>query len=119
MKLNGGLSAYRPAQCMFSQPTATNLCLIRNDDEGFLFHFVGGPPAWQQRNQMPSKETEILISPEGRTEVDVIYNDAPRPAALAISLARTQAVTLNGGPKAYVPAACMSAPAATEANPAW
>jgi hypothetical protein len=117
VKSNGGLSAYRPAQCMFSQPTTTNLCLIRNDDQGFLFHFVGGPPAWEQRNQMPSKETELLISPEGRTVVEVIYNSTPRPPARAISLARTQAVTLNGGPRAYAPASCMSAPAATKANP--
>jgi hypothetical protein len=117
VKLNGGLGVYRPAQCMFQTPTPANPCVVSSDEPGYRFHFVGGPPAWQQTNQMPTRETEILISPEGRQVEQLIYDGDLRPAARAISLARTEAVTLNGGPQAYEPARCMNAPAATTANP--
>lgn len=117
VKLNGGLGVYRPAQCMFQTPTPDNPCLVSTDTAGYRFHFVGGPPAWQQTNRMPTRETEILISPEGRQVEQLIYDGDLRPAARAVSLARTEAVTLNGGPRAYEPARCMNAPSATAANP--
>lgn len=116
VRLNGGLGTYRPAQCMFSSPVPANSCLSRDDEQGYLFHFVGGPPAWEQRNRMPTLETEILVDPEGRMVKEVIYNGEPRPAARAISLARTHTIQLNGGLGVYVPAQCMFAPAATRGN---
>ena len=116
VRLNGGLSAYRPAQCMFATAASTNPCLVRNDADGYLFHFVGGSPAWEQQNRMPTVETEILISPEGREVGEVVYNGELRAPALAISLARTHAVELNGGPTVYEPDSCMLAPAAARGN---
>jgi hypothetical protein len=102
---------------MFTSPTADNPCLVRDDEDGFLFHFVGGPPAWEQRNALPTYETEVLVSPEGREVTRIDYNATPRAAARAISLARTHAVTLNGGLASYQPARCMVAPSARTSNP--
>ncbi|QEY32755.1 hypothetical protein EVJ50_11485 [Synechococcus sp. RSCCF101] len=116
--LNGGLSAYRPAQCMFASPVpGSNLCLVQDDADGFLFHFVGGSPAWEQQNRLPTVESEIRIAPQGREVSEVLYNGTPRPASLAINVARTRAVERNGGMAAYEPGRCMQAPAATRSNP--
>ena len=78
IQLNGGLSVYRPAQCMFETARAGNACLIANDNNGYTFRFQGGGPGWQALNQSPSRETEIQISPDGRTVTKVIYNGSPR-----------------------------------------
>lgn len=78
IQLNGGLSVYRPAQCMFETARAGNPCLIANDSNGYTFRFQGGGPGWQALNQSPSRETEIQISPDGRTVTKVIYNGSPR-----------------------------------------
>ena len=102
---------------MFASPGEGNLCLVSVDDDGYLFHFVGGSPAWEQENRMPTVETEILVAPEGREVTEVIYNGELRPAARAISLARTHAIQVNGGPAVYQPARCMDAPAASRDNP--
>ena len=86
VRLNGGLSVYRPAQCMFASPVPENPCLASDDANGYRFLFVGGAPAWEQVNRMPTRESEILIDPEGREVKEVIYNgdlrpDAPAPSA--------------------------------------
>jgi len=78
IQLNGGLSVYRPAQCMFETARAGNPCLIANNSNGYTFRFQGGGPGWQALNQSPSRETEIQISPDGRTVTKVIYNGSPR-----------------------------------------
>lgn len=74
--LNGGLQVYRAAACMHQQSGGS--CLIRSSANGFLFRFFGGGPGWQQTNQPPSVETEILVSPDGRSVLEVIYNGKPR-----------------------------------------
>ncbi|MEB3321569.1 MAG: hypothetical protein VKI81_01975 [Synechococcaceae cyanobacterium] len=78
VKLNGGLGIYRPAACMFSTEWGGSGCLVRRDAEGFLFRFLGGPPGWEQLGKPANRETEILISPDGRSVVEVRYNGAPR-----------------------------------------
>ena len=72
VNLNGGLSRYMPDACMFSS-SATG-CLKSADQEGFFFAFYGGPPGWQPLGYRPSKVTELLISPDGRSVVRVISN---------------------------------------------
>lgn len=78
VQLNGGLSVYRPAQCMFQTSDADNPCLVARDNNGFTFRFLGGGPGWQVLNQPASRETEIQISPDGRSVKRLIYNGAPR-----------------------------------------
>lgn len=78
VKLNGGLSVYRPAQCMFETARAENPCLVANNEQGYTFRFLGGAPGWQQLNLPPTVETEIRISADGRTVLGVDYNGAPR-----------------------------------------
>ena len=90
---NGGLSRYRPAQCMFQTANPENPCLINSPDDGnnnnnardnrnnsntYVFRFQGGAPGWQQQNQRPTVETEITISADGRDVVQVNYNGSPR-----------------------------------------
>jgi hypothetical protein len=78
VQLNGGLSLYRPAACMFSTDARGEDCLVRRDESGFLFRFLGGSPGWQQLNLPPTTETEILIGTDGRSVVEVVYNGPPR-----------------------------------------
>lgn len=78
VSLNGGLGVYRPAACMFTTSAPENPCLVRNNDQGFLFRFLGGPPGWQVLNIPPTFETELLIAPDGRSVAQVIYNGVPR-----------------------------------------
>lgn len=77
IKMNGGLSVYRPAGCMFETASAGNQCLISTTD-GYLFRFLGGVPGWQQLNIAPSVETEIRISSDGKSVLGVDYNGEPR-----------------------------------------
>ena len=74
VKLNGGLSQYMPAACMFSTGGSGGSCLVSSSAEGFLFRFNGGAPGWQQMGKPPTITTEILISPDGRTVQQLIYN---------------------------------------------
>lgn len=78
IQTNGGLSVYRPAQCMYETASAGNQCLISNNKEGYTFRFLGGAPGWQQLNLPPTTETDIRISADGRTVLGVDYNGAPR-----------------------------------------
>ena len=87
---NGGLSRYRPAQCMFQTANSNNPCLINdpdnnnnanqrnNNNDNYVFRFQGGSPGWQQLQQAPTVETEIAVSPDGRQVVQIVYNGSPR-----------------------------------------
>ncbi|MEB3335239.1 MAG: hypothetical protein VKP70_09660 [Cyanobacteriota bacterium] len=74
--LNGGLGVYRPAACMYSQGGGS--CLVKSSREGYLFRFPGGGPGWQQLGNPATVETEILVAPDGRSILQVIYNGPPR-----------------------------------------
>ena len=78
VQANGGLSVYRPAQCMYETASAGNQCLISTTTNGYTFRFLGGAPGWQQLNLPATTETEIRISSDGRTVLGVDYNGAPR-----------------------------------------
>ena len=75
---NGGLSVYVPAQCMFETGNGGGPCLVQNNNQGYFFRFLGGSPGWQQYNQPATTLTEIQVSPDGRSVVNVRYNGAPR-----------------------------------------
>lgn len=75
---NGGLSVYVPASCMFETANGGGACLVNSTPQGFFFRFAGGPPGWQTEGQPPSVQTQIQISPDGRSVVNVPYNGAPR-----------------------------------------
>lgn len=77
-KLNGGLSAYRPAVCMF-QGVSNNPCLVDRAPSGFTFRFLGGSPGWEQLQLPATVETELVISTDGRTVLQIVYNGLPRP----------------------------------------
>jgi len=81
-QLNGGLELYRPASCMYAG-ISNNPCLISRDGGSFVFRFTGGAPGWEQFKLAPALETEIRVSADGRTVLQVIYNGAPRSAAAA------------------------------------
>ncbi|MFM7511960.1 MAG: hypothetical protein ACKO3F_01110 [Cyanobium sp.] len=78
IRLNGGLNVYRPASCMYAG-ISDNPCLLRREERGFLFRFQGGAPGWEQLQLPSTTETEILVSRDGRTVVEVIYNGPTRP----------------------------------------
>ena len=77
VQLNGGLTRYMPAACMFSNGSS-GPCLVEENAQGFLFRFNGGAPGWQQLNLPPTTSSEIQISPDGRSVVRVVYNGALR-----------------------------------------
>jgi hypothetical protein len=74
VNLNGGLSRYMPAACMFSSGGSGGSCLVQSNADGFLFRFNGGEPGWQQLGKPPTITTKILISPDGRDVAQLIYN---------------------------------------------
>jgi hypothetical protein len=71
-KINGGLGQYRAAACMFTN--SGDNCLVTADQRGFLFRFLGGEPGWEQLGKPPTVETELLISADASSVLDVIYN---------------------------------------------
>ncbi|MFO7628728.1 MAG: hypothetical protein R6W06_04275 [Prochlorococcaceae cyanobacterium] len=75
-KLNGGLTVYRTASCMYARGGGE--CLVNTSEQGFTFRFLGGPPGWQQLELQPTLETEIEVSSDGREVLSVLYNGAPR-----------------------------------------
>ena len=74
--INGGLGVYRPALCMYERSGGD--CLVRADADGFLFRFYGGVPGWAQLGLPPTVETEILVAPDGRSVLSIVYNGPPR-----------------------------------------
>jgi hypothetical protein len=93
--INGGLRVYRASACMFQRSGGP--CLVSSGSEGMLFRFYGGPPGAEQLGQPPTVETEILIAPDGRRVVDVLYNGPPRSASAQESLPSGQQ-TVPPGP---------------------
>ncbi|MBW0173995.1 MAG: hypothetical protein KXJ50_06680 [Vulcanococcus sp.] len=75
---NGGLSVYRPADCMFNTGNGGGSCLIQSNNPGYTFRFMGGAPGWQQEGMAPTTETEVTVSPDGRSITNVGYNGTPR-----------------------------------------
>ncbi len=90
-RLNGGLAVYRPAACMYERGGGD--CLVQGSAEGYVFRFQGGAPGWQILKLPATTETEIEVSPDGRSVVKVLYNGAPRTAA-----------AMPAGPEASAPA---------------
>jgi len=78
IKLNGGLSRYQPAACMFNTSENGGSCLVKLNQRGYLYRFRGGAPGWQQLGRPATTETELLVSPDGRSVTQVLYNGAPR-----------------------------------------
>jgi hypothetical protein len=78
VRINGGLTVYTPANCMFTTSAATNPCLVSSNADGFVYRFLGGPPGWESKGIPPTHETEIRIAPDGRRVVAVLYNGKPR-----------------------------------------
>ena len=66
VKLNGGLSQYRPARCMF-QGSENNPCIIQADADGIVFRIPGGAPGWEESNQSATVITEVRIAADGRS----------------------------------------------------
>ena len=75
--INGGLSRYRAARCMYRTSTGGADCIVSTDD-GYTFRFPGGAPGWQEAGAPPSVETELKISPDGRQVEAEVYNGPPR-----------------------------------------
>ena len=75
--LNGGLSRYRAAKCMYATGLGGGECL-KSETGGYLFLFGGGAPGWQESGEPASVETEIRVSPDGSSDIEVIYNGSPR-----------------------------------------
>ena len=75
---NGGLSVYVPAKCMFDTGNGGGSCLVQNNNQGYVFRFLGGSPGWQQYGRPATTLTEIQVSPDGRRVVNVGYNGTPR-----------------------------------------
>ena len=78
VKLNGGLTRYMPAACMFANGGSGGSCLVQDNAQGFLFRFDGGSPGWQQLGKAPTTSSEVLISPDGRSVLQVAYNGPVR-----------------------------------------
>jgi hypothetical protein len=75
---NGGLTVYRPADCMFKTSAGGGPCLLRATGAGFRFRFLGGPPGWELPGGQATVETDIEIAPDGRRVLSVPYNGRPR-----------------------------------------
>jgi len=71
-ELNGGLSKYRAASCMYQQRGGD--CLVKKSTYIYTFRFLGGEPGWQQLTKRPSIETEVEISLDGRSIRRMVYN---------------------------------------------
>ena len=82
IRMNGGLSNYRPGRCMY-QGIANNPCLAERDATGFIFHFPGGQPGWQEAGMPPSQVIVLRIAPDGRSITQTIHNGSLTHAASA------------------------------------
>ena len=75
--INGGLNNYRASKCMYATGKGGGNCL-KNARDGCLFVFDGGSPGRQEAGDQPTVETEILVSRDGASIVDVVYNGSLR-----------------------------------------
>ena len=73
IRINGGLSQYRPGRCMF-RGSDRNPCITQSGLQGILFRIPGGPPGWEEAAAPPSLMTVLLISPDGRAVQQIISN---------------------------------------------
>jgi hypothetical protein len=73
VSLNGGLSQYRPASCMFAS-ALNNTCISQADNQGIEFRIPGGPPGWEQNDEEPSVITVVIIAPDGRSVLESTNN---------------------------------------------
>ncbi len=73
IRMNGGLGKYRPGRCMY-QGVSNNPCLAQRDASGFIFHFPGGQPGWQESGTPPTQVTVLRVSPDGRAITQTIHN---------------------------------------------
>ncbi len=69
--LNGGVNKYSTANCMHQGGGGT--CMVSDTAKGFRFRFLGGRPGWVTKRQPATLETEVLVSPDGRS-LRVEYN---------------------------------------------
>ena len=84
IRINGGLSNYRPGRCMY-QGITNNPCLAQRDASGFIFHFPGGQPGWQESGTPPTQVTVLRVSPDGRAITQTIHNGSlAQPATTAL-----------------------------------
>ena len=84
IRINGGLSNYRPGRCMY-KGIANNPCLAQRDASGFIFHFPGGQPGWQESGTPPTQVTVLRVSPDGRAITQTIHNGSlAHPATTAL-----------------------------------
>ncbi len=67
--LNGGLSQYRPGNCMFAS-AMDNPCITRSDLKGIEFTIPGGPPGWEQNGDEPSVITVVVVATDGRSVLE-------------------------------------------------
>ena len=51
---------------------------MKNASDGYLFVFDSGSPGWQEAGGQPTFETEILVSRDGASVVNVVYKGSPR-----------------------------------------
>lgn len=75
IRINGGLSEYRPGKCMF-RGSDRNPCITQSGPQGILFQIPGGPPGWEETTAQPSTITILLIAPDGRAVLQTISNGA-------------------------------------------
>ena len=84
IRINGGLSNYRPGRCMY-QGITNNPCLAQRDASGFIFHFPGGQPGWQESGTPATQVTVLRVSPDGRAITQTIHNGSlAQPATAAL-----------------------------------
>ena len=76
ISLNGGLNNYTPEACMFSTTLVRQRCLLQADALGFVFKFSGGTPGWQVEGAPATLLTEVAVSADGKTLLN-IQNVAP------------------------------------------
>jgi hypothetical protein len=79
--INGGLGQYSPADCMHQGGGGSGagnwFCLVSTTPQGFRFRFLGGLPGWAARQERPTIETVVLVSPDGKN-LQVEYNGSVR-----------------------------------------
>ena len=95
--INGGLGKYSPADCMhqagggsevgressggtgsgIGSGSGNRFCLVSSSPQGYRFRFLGGTPGWAARQDRPTIETVVLVSPDGKN-LQVEYNGPVR-----------------------------------------
>ena len=75
--INGGLRNYRAGKCMYARGKGWCEC-VKNASTCFLVVFDGDAPSWQEAVEPSTVETEILISDNGASVSEVVYNGDQR-----------------------------------------